>query len=121
MSDSALTKVFAERLLEAERRTGLTSAELSRRSGLTKSHISQLERGRNNNPTLKSVVPLAQVLGCSIDYLCGFVDDPGIQASVIGLSDDDLSLVRTFIGVLRDNECRDSLTLVGELIKALKS
>ena len=120
MSDSALTKVFAERLLEAERKTGLTSAELSRRSGLTKSHISQLERGRNNNPTLKSVVPLARVLGCSIDYLCGF-DDPGVQASVIGLSDDDLSLVRTFIGVLRDNESRDSLTLVGELIKALKS
>lgn len=116
MTDNSISKVFADRLLAAEKEAGLTSAELSRRSGLTKSHISHFERGLTKNPTLKSVIPLAQALGCTIDYLCGLEDNLGIQAAASGLPDEDIALIRTLIDVLRDGDDKDGLMLIGDLV-----
>jgi DNA-binding XRE family transcriptional regulator len=52
---------------------GLSLTDLSERSGLTRAAISQLENGRNLNPTLVTLFRYAEALGVGLGLV---LDDP---------------------------------------------
>ncbi|QZP09855.1 helix-turn-helix domain-containing protein [Caenibius sp. WL] len=63
--------IFARRLREARRETGLTQARLAELAGLDRTYISHLERGVAN-PSLAKMVQLARIVGKSVaDLLRG--------------------------------------------------
>lgn len=96
---------FTRRLLAAREMAGISQAELSRRCGLSKSHLSQMERGANENPSLDSLVRLSRGLGVPIDYLAGLEPAPvsrdKIAAGLAALEDEDMELAIDFIDLLR--------------------
>lgn len=108
-------KVFGSRLKKARLEKGMTQKELSDLTGISTVMISSYERSdaeTGKNPSLNNVYSLASVLGMSIDWLCGMVDE---RTEV--LSSDDLttmSFLITFINML--SNIRDS-----ELSKLTKS
>lgn len=68
-----LAKTIANRLKSARARAGnLTQDELSREAGLSKivGHIEIADR----LPDLQTLIKLADVLNCSLDFLCGRTD-----------------------------------------------
>ena len=65
--------IFAERLLLARRRRGLTQEALASQARLFKTDISKYERGLSM-PTLPRLVRLAQALHASGDALLGLDD-----------------------------------------------
>ncbi|QZP08977.1 helix-turn-helix transcriptional regulator [Caenibius sp. WL] len=63
--------IFARRLREARRESGLTQARLAELSGLDRTYISHLERGLAN-PSLLKMSQLARIVGKSVaDLLRG--------------------------------------------------
>lgn len=58
-----------ERLREARQNTRLTLRELARRSGVDQRTISDIELGRNQNPSYEKVVRLARALHMTADAL----------------------------------------------------
>lgn len=96
---------LAERLRSIRKTRGLTQAELGSVAALPAAAVSHLETGRQE-PTLKTILRLADALGVSIDYLAGRTDDPKpigepVEASprtklmrmVATLSDDDVTIL----------------------------
>ena len=61
---------FGERLANHRHHAGLTVRALSRRSGISVSYIYQLEAG-DRQPTLPVLMLLCDVLGLTLDGLCG--------------------------------------------------
>jgi transcriptional regulator with XRE-family HTH domain len=57
------------RLREARQSTKLTLRELARRSGVDQRTISDIELGRNQNPSYEKVVRLARALAMTADEL----------------------------------------------------
>lgn len=67
-------KIFAERLKTARNDKEMTQSELSDETGLSKAIISAYENPKSKqgaNPSITNVSLLANVLGVSIDWLCG--------------------------------------------------
>jgi DNA-binding XRE family transcriptional regulator len=60
---------LALRLREARESAGLSLTQLAERTGMTRQAISRIESGENRNPTLSTVVRLAEALNreCVID------------------------------------------------------
>lgn len=56
-------------LRTARRLKDITQAELARRAGLDQTTISDIERGRNRNPSLDSARRIAEALGCTVDEI----------------------------------------------------
>ena len=74
MNEKLDMTLFAQRLKEARNSKGMTQKELSDLSGVSTVMISQYERSditTGKNPALNNVYSLAEVLGVSIDWLCG--------------------------------------------------
>lgn len=63
-------------LRTARERLGLSQAALARAAGLAREHVSRIEDGQKPNPFVASVWKLAQVLGVSMDVLCGRRETP---------------------------------------------
>ncbi len=64
-------KRFAEGLRAHRTRDGWTQAELAKACGMQPSHIAHFEAGRRS-PSLANLVILSNVIGCTIDALCGY-------------------------------------------------
>ena len=64
-----------ENIKKIRRAKGLTQEDLAARSGVSVNAISSWENGRNE-PTGSSLQAIADVLGCTTDYLSG-VEGPG--------------------------------------------
>lgn len=65
-------KAIRKRIKAERKRLGLTQEELGERIGKRKNSISQYERPYGATvPPIEAVVKLAEVFGCSVDYLCG--------------------------------------------------
>ena len=62
---------LASRLREARQSAGLSLTQLSERTGMTRQAISRIESGENRNPTMSTIVRLAEALNkqCVIDLL----------------------------------------------------
>lgn len=68
---------FAKKLKTARLEKQMTQTDLAKRSGMTPATISSYEKGSEKNatgakkPSLENAVAMAEVLGVSLDYLCG--------------------------------------------------
>ena len=62
---------LASLLREARQSAGLSLTQLSERTGMTRQAISRIESGENRNPTMSTIVRLAEALNkqCVIDLL----------------------------------------------------
>jgi len=68
--------LFSERLQLARMRCGLTQTELAEKAGVTNATICFYEKGKKKQRP-KTAIRVADVLGTSIDYLLGRVDEEG--------------------------------------------
>ena len=67
-------KEIIQSLIDARRETGMTQKELSERTGIAQGDISKLEKG-NTNPSLKTLVRLADAMGMSLKVKFCFSGD----------------------------------------------
>jgi len=67
----ALVQHLAARLREARKSADLSLSELSERTGMTRQAISRIESGENRNPTMNTIIRLAEALNkrCVIELL----------------------------------------------------
>ncbi len=62
---------IGERLRQIRKRIGLTQREAAKQSGMAFQYLSDLECGRNTNPSLASLRRLAEAYGVGVDDLVG--------------------------------------------------
>lgn len=67
--------VFVIRLTSRREALNLSKSELARRIGVRHVQIVEYEKGRKT-PSAETLIALAQVLECSLDWLCGLSDQP---------------------------------------------
>ena len=70
--------IFSKRLRDTRREKNITQAQLARQSGVTAATISAYESTDSKkgcNPSLENAAKLAEALGVSLDWLCGFATD----------------------------------------------
>lgn len=67
----AVVQRLAARLREARQSAGLSLTQLSEQTGMTRQAISRIESGENRNPTVSTIIRLAEALKkeCVIDLL----------------------------------------------------
>lgn len=61
------------RLEEMRRKYGMTQSELATLAGVQQNTVSQWESGKRN-PSVKTLVNLADIFHCTIDEICGRVE-----------------------------------------------
>jgi len=71
-------KVFAERLNEGIRGSGLTFAAVARELGVSRSAVTQLRNGEIY-PSVQTLCKLCRLLDVSSDWLAGLSDTRGRQ------------------------------------------
>lgn len=64
--------VFSDRLAELRKKRGLTQQQIAEQIGIKQNSYSDWETGKNE-PNLKNVVKLANILDVTADYLLGMV------------------------------------------------
>ena len=74
-------EIFSRRLKELRAAKGFTATSLARTLGLTQQSVSTWESTKTV-PSADKLVELAQLLGCSIDHLCG-IDDISYDSEII--------------------------------------
>ena len=109
-------KVFGSRLKKARLEKGMTQKELSDLTGISTVMISSYERSdaeTGKNPSLNNVYLLASVLGMSIDWLCGMVDE---RTEIVSKEDISTEIfLITFINMLTNlsdselSKCAESM------------
>lgn len=62
---------------------GLSQREFSLLAGLAESHVGLIEQGHVTAPDVKTLIALAGVVGCSLDYLIADVGTAPDQDAVI--------------------------------------
>jgi len=67
--------MLGARIRKMRKQKSMTQQDLAEKLGLAKSTISQYETGVNE-PDAETLRKLADILGCSVDYLVGRTDDP---------------------------------------------
>lgn len=67
--------MLGDRIRKMRKSKGLTQQDLGDHLQLAKSTISQYETG-TNEPDAKTMSRLADLLGCTTDYLLGRIDEP---------------------------------------------
>ena len=60
-----------KKLKEYRRKQALSQEQLAKNAEVTYTTLIKIESGRNTNPTLKTIVKLADALGVSLDELVG--------------------------------------------------
>lgn len=82
--------IVGVRLREMRERANLTQKELAERIGVSNNQVYRYEHG-DNEPTASNLLAIARELRVSIDYLCGFSDDPkAMDRSVLSPSEQRL-------------------------------
>jgi transcriptional regulator with XRE-family HTH domain len=66
VADETAKIVIEHKIVELRRRRGFTQAELARRSGVSQSMIAQIESGKLNNLTLKTLTRTALALDATL-------------------------------------------------------
>ena len=57
-------------------RQRLSQKRLAEKIGSDQAHVSRIENGALTNLEASTVENIARALGCSMDYLCGLIDQP---------------------------------------------
>lgn len=77
-----LSEILSARLRESRIKKGLKQNELSGLTGLRPATISAYESTKKDSratPSIESLVKISEVLGVSIDYLCGLSEQEGTR------------------------------------------
>ncbi|MHB8627013.1 MAG: helix-turn-helix domain-containing protein [Aggregatilineales bacterium] len=82
----------AERLKQARQRAGLSQAQLGRRLGVVFQQVAKWEQ-KVSAPTPDTLGRLAQILGCTTDWLLELVDEPNSHLYDTDLSEDERQLI----------------------------
>ena len=69
-------EVLGTRVRERRKHAGLSQMDVSKQAGIIQGDLSLLERGKKRALWADTLLRLAEVLGCSLDYLAGRTDDP---------------------------------------------
>lgn len=85
----------AERLKEARRRSGLTQAQVGQRLGVVAHQVAKWEQ-QTSVPAPDSLARLAQILGCTTDWLLELVDEPTSHLYDTDLSEDERELIMLY-------------------------
>lgn len=64
-----MADTLAARLRNTRRSRGLSQLEVCQETGLSVPHLSRLENGHDDNPTLKTLLDLCKVYGCELKDL----------------------------------------------------
>ncbi|WP_130858914.1 helix-turn-helix domain-containing protein [Gracilibacillus phocaeensis] len=80
---------FNERLRYIREETGFEQKEVGKRLNMTKSGYNHYESGRNQ-PSIETIIKIADILEISTDYLLGRIDTPYLPGNYT--INDDLSL-----------------------------
>lgn len=67
--------VFYQRLRVIRKENNLTQKQTAEAIGTSEQNYQRYERG-SQQPTLPTLIALADLFDCSIDYLCGRSDEP---------------------------------------------
>ena len=87
--------MFAKKLKELRAEKNLTQKQLAEKLILSKNSICEYEKGRSE-PNIETLIKLADILDCSIDYLVGRFDDFGIIDLKPDIGKDETFLVSSF-------------------------
>ena len=68
--------VLAKRLHMSRRDLDLNQDYVASKAGVSRAYISDLERGKTDNPSVRDIAAIAAVLGVRPEYLLGWTDDP---------------------------------------------
>jgi transcriptional regulator with XRE-family HTH domain len=63
--------LLGSRVKALRKSRGLTLGTVADRAGLAKSYVWELERGKNTNPSISTLMALARAFGSSLDELVG--------------------------------------------------
>ena len=88
------------RLHEERKKHGYLQRTLSKELNLSASVISSYETGERT-PSIQVLMELADLYGCSVDYLLGRVTNDLPILDVEGLTDEQISIVRGVIAAIR--------------------
>lgn len=69
---------FVVRLTNRREALSLSKSELARRIGVRHVQIVEYEKGRKT-PSVETLIALAKVLECSLDWLCGLTDQSEVS------------------------------------------
>ncbi|MBQ7643189.1 MAG: helix-turn-helix transcriptional regulator [Clostridia bacterium] len=83
------------RLKELRTDKGLTQKQLAEKLILSKNIICEYEKGRSE-PNIDTLIKLADLFDCSIDYLVGRTDDFGVVNVGHSLGKDEIDLLENF-------------------------
>lgn len=76
----SIKQIFAARLTQCFKRSGLRQIAVARQVGSSSVGMSQFLAGANF-PSIEKLVRLADTFGVSIDYLLGRTDDPRVSST----------------------------------------
>jgi transcriptional regulator with XRE-family HTH domain len=71
MDADPVVAVIAERVAFYRRERDLSLDEVAERAGMSKSHVWEIEKGRQRNPTVRAVRDLARAFGVSMSAILG--------------------------------------------------
>ena len=63
--------MLAQTIKELRKKLKISQEELARQAGITYSTLIKIESGANDNPTIKTMKKIADVLNVSLDELAG--------------------------------------------------
>lgn len=107
---------IGNRIKERRKELNLTQLDIKERVGISSGNISDIERG-NRLPAAATLVQLAQVLDCSIDYILTGVSPKSDNSDLYPADESAQKLLRLFY-VLSDDD-QEELIMIAQM-KATK-
>lgn len=75
--------MLAERIKKRRKEKKLTQEYMAKKLGITRQGYGHYETGRNE-PDNQTLLKIAEILDCTIDYLYGLTDIPNLNVTVAG-------------------------------------
>lgn len=107
---------IGNRIKERRKELNLTQLDIKEKVGISSGNISDIERG-NRLPAATTLVQLAQVLDCSIDYILTGVSPKSDNSDLYPVEESAQKLLRLFY-VLSDED-QEELIMIAQM-KATK-
>lgn len=60
---------IGDNIKRIRKQAGLSQQDLAERCGISKSQLSRMESGEQENPLIKTIIPIATALGVSLDEI----------------------------------------------------